>query len=253
MRPGDCAEEVMGVIHIGDPVPQRFVDSVFQSAGSRLYRHHLGTQQPHPGDVERLALGVHLAHVDHALQSEQCACGRGCDAVLARAGLRDHPRFPHPFGEQCLAQNVVDFVGSGVVEVLAFEHDPAPASMLGEPGYLGDRRGPAGVVREQAVQPGDERRIRAGRGVDGGELVEGGNERLGHEPAAIASEVTMGIRLDGRTGGRDSLDAGHSAHRAGFGQAGWDPAVTSWVTAAFGSPLVTSPSPTSTASAPAPA
>ena len=58
----------------------------------------LGAEQPHAGDVERLPAGVLLAHVDDALEAEQGGGGRGGDAVLAGAGLGDHPRLAHLAG-----------------------------------------------------------------------------------------------------------------------------------------------------------
>jgi hypothetical protein len=57
--------------------------------------------------------------------------GRG-HAVLAGAGLGDHPGLAHPLGEQRLAQHVVDLVRAGVVEVLALEQDPRAAGVLAE-------------------------------------------------------------------------------------------------------------------------
>ena len=51
--------------------------------------HDLGAEQLHAGDVERLAAGVLLAHVDDALEAEQRRRGGGGDAVLAGAGLGD--------------------------------------------------------------------------------------------------------------------------------------------------------------------
>ena len=52
--------------------------------------HHLGAEQLHPGDVERLAAGVDRAHVDGAVEAEVRRGGGAGDAVLAGAGLGDH-------------------------------------------------------------------------------------------------------------------------------------------------------------------
>ena len=87
-------------------------------------RDHLGAEQLHAGDVERLPLGVDLAHVDDAVEAEVRRRGGRRDAVLAGAGLGDHPGLAHPLGEQRLAEHVADLVGAGVVEVLALEQDP---------------------------------------------------------------------------------------------------------------------------------
>ena len=141
-------------VDVGHPVAHRLVDRVLERARAGGHRDDLGAEQPHPGDVERLPAGVLLAHVDDALEAEQRARGRGGDAVLAGAGLGDHPRLAHALGEQRLAEHVVDLVRAGVVEVLALEQDPRAAGVLAEPRGLGERAGPAGVVRQQVVELG---------------------------------------------------------------------------------------------------
>ena len=132
VRPGDGAEEVGRVVDAGHPVADRLVDRVLEGARAGGHRDHLGAEQPHPGDVERLALGVDLAHVDGAVEAEERRRGGGGDAVLAGAGLGDHPGLAHAPGQQRLAEHVVDLVRAGVVEVLALEQDPG-AGLLAEP------------------------------------------------------------------------------------------------------------------------
>ena len=105
---------------------------------------HLGAEQVHPGDVERLAAGVDRAHVDGAVEPEVRRRGRAGDAVLAGAGLGDHAGLAHPPGQQRLAEHVADLVGAGVVEVLALEQDPgadllARAARRGRAGSAGRR------------------------------------------------------------------------------------------------------------------
>ena len=214
-------------------------------------------EQPHPRDVQRLAPGVDLAHVDDALEAEQRA-GRGRrDAVLARAGLGDHPRLAHQLGEQRLAEHIVDLVRAGVVEVFALEQDPRAAGVLGQARRVGQRRRAAGVVALQAVQLAEELVVVAGLLVGGGQLVQGGDQRLRDEPAPVAAEVPAGVGLVAGRGGDAvaGLDRRPRArgHRTILEHDGWKPAATSPRTAARGSPLVTRPSPTSTASAPQPA
>ena len=123
VRTGHGADQVVGVVDRGDPVPHRVVHRVLERLGAGLDGDHLGAEQPHPGHVERLPLGVHLAHVDRAVEPEQGGRGRRGHPVLAGAGLRDHPGLAHPAGQQRLAEHVVDLVRAGVVQVLALEHD----------------------------------------------------------------------------------------------------------------------------------
>ena len=133
VRPGDGAEDVVRRLDVGHPVAERLVDRVLERARAGGHRDDLGAEQPHPGDVERLAAGVLLAHVDGAGQPHERRGGRRRDAVLAGAGLGDDPGLADPLGQQRLAEHVVDLVRAGVVEVLALEQDPGAAGVLGEP------------------------------------------------------------------------------------------------------------------------
>ena len=88
VRTGDGAEDVVGVLDVGDPVAHRLVDGVLEGPAAGLDGDDLGAEQPHPRDVERLPAGVLLAHVDDAVEAEQRRGGRGGDAVLARRRSR---------------------------------------------------------------------------------------------------------------------------------------------------------------------
>ena len=141
------------------PIAEGLVDGVAQGARAAGDRPDLGPQQFHAEDVGPLPADVLLAHVDHALQAEAGAGRGGGHAVLAGAGLGDHPRLAHPAGQQGLAERVVDLVGTGMVEVFAFEIDARPAAFSAQP--LGEikRRRPAHVVPIQNLQLLPKRRI----------------------------------------------------------------------------------------------
>ena len=129
VRARDRAEDVVRGGDVRDPVAHGLVDRVLQGARPGRHRDDLGAEQAHAGDVERLALGVDLAHVDGALESEQRGRGRRGDAVLAGAGLGDHAGLADALGEQRLAEHVVDLVRAGVVEVLALQDDACAAGV----------------------------------------------------------------------------------------------------------------------------
>ena len=173
-----------------------------------LDRDDFGAQQSHPGDVECLPRGVDGTHVDHALQPEQRARGRGGHSVLARTGLGDHPRLTHLACQQRLTQHVVDLVRTGVVEVFSFEEDPRATGVLAEPGRLVQRRRPAGVVRLQPVELVEVRLVGAHLLVGGGDFLDDRHQRLGDESPAVHTEMTTRVGVvdggfgDGGTGTR---------------------------------------------------
>ncbi len=162
------------------------------AAGER--RPHLGAQQAHAEHVERLALHVDLAHVDDAVEPEQRSRGGGGDAVLARPRLGDQPLLAHPPRQQRLAEHVVDLVAAGVVEVLPLEQHAA-AELGAEAPALGQDRRATGVVAEQVVELGPERRVGPGGRERGLELLARRHERLGDEPAAEPAEATVGAGI----------------------------------------------------------
>src|SRR5699024_1483326 len=168
--------------------------------------------------------------------------------VLAGAGLGDHPGLADQLGEQRLPEHVVDLVRAGVVEVLALEEDPHPAGVRGELRHLGDRAGPSGVVPVQGGQPSRELGVPLGLLPRGGQVVQGSDQRLGHEPATEVTEV----RADHLAQHAGGLRTGLGGHRVRTARsAGCAPAATMSATAVRGCPWVTSASPTSTTSAPA--
>src|SRR5690625_1384034 len=105
---GDGPEEVMGVVDVGDPVAEGLVDGVLEGAAADGDRDALGAEHAHPGDVEGLAFGVLFTHVDDTVEAEEGAGGGGGYAVLSGTGLGDDAGLAHAFGEQGLAEHVVD-------------------------------------------------------------------------------------------------------------------------------------------------
>ena len=133
MRTGDRADEVVGVLDIGDPVAHRLVHRVLQRGRAGRHRHHLGTEKLHAEHVGFLPLDVGGAHVDDAFQAEQRAHCRGSNAMLTGAGLGDDAGLAHAPGQQNLAHAVVGFVGAGVVQFVTLEIDLCPTELLGQP------------------------------------------------------------------------------------------------------------------------
>ena len=101
-------------------------------------------------------LHVNHAHVHDALQAEfRAQCG-GRHAVHARACFGDDASFGHSPRQQDLSEHVVDLVGAGVIEVLAFEIDLCAGEVLGHAFGEIERRRPADIMLEVVVELGLE-------------------------------------------------------------------------------------------------
>jgi hypothetical protein len=131
MRAGHGADDVEGVVDVGDPVAHGLVERVLERLRTRGHRHHGRAEQLHAEDVDRLALDVGRAHVDHALQAQPRRHRGAGHAMLAGAGLGDDAGLAHALGQQGLADGVVDLVRAGVVQVLALEQDLRAADFRG--------------------------------------------------------------------------------------------------------------------------
>ena len=163
-------------LDVRDPVADRLARRLLERPRAELDRAHLGAEQPHPLDVRRLPAHVLGAHVDDAVEAEARADGRGRDAVLPRARLRDDPPLAEPAREQRLAERVVELVRAGVEQVLALQPEPLPG--------------------REALGPRERRRA---AGVRGRELVE-----LARKPSSAsaasqpaASSSSAGISVSG--------------------------------------------------------
>ena len=190
MRAGDGADQVVGVVDIGDPVAQRLVHGVLQGAGAAGDRHDLGAEQLHSEHVGRLALDIGRAHVDDAVEAEQGANRRRGDAVLPGAGLGDDALLAHAPGEQDLAHGrIVDLVRAGVIEFVALEIDLGAAEFLGDALGIVKRARPADVVFEVIVELVPEGRVRLRRLVGFLDLENQRHQGLGDVASAKDPEV----------------------------------------------------------------
>ena len=127
MRAQRRAQQIVGRAHVRDPVPHGLTDRVFQRLRSGRDAAHFGAQQLHALHVQLLALHVHVAHVDHALEIQQRAHRRRGHAMLTRAGLGDHALLAHAFGQQSLPECVVDLVRARVQQIFALQVNLCPA------------------------------------------------------------------------------------------------------------------------------
>ena len=202
VRPGSGADDVEGVVHIGDPVAQRLVHRVLQRCGASRDRDHFRAEQLHAEHVGRLSRHVSRAHIDHAGQAEAGADrGRG-HAVLARAGFGDDPGLAHADRQQDLADAIVDLVRAGVVQLVPLEPDLCPlpgqgilAQLFGQARREIERAGPADIVFKQVVELGLESRIGLGRVIFALKVQDQRHQRFGDIATAELSEVAAFVRL----------------------------------------------------------
>ncbi len=152
VRSSGRTEAVIGVVRVGYPVTHRVVYRVLQGFRPRFHRHHGRSQQPHPRDIEGLPCGVDRAHVDHAFQAQQRACGGGGNTVLPGTGLGDHTGLAHLLGQQNLTENIVDLVRTSVVQVFSFEKDTCAAGVSAKSFRFVQRRWASHVVSLQAIE-----------------------------------------------------------------------------------------------------
>jgi hypothetical protein len=132
MRPSRGTEAVVRLVGVGHPIPERLVDRVLERLGAGLHRHHFGSKQPHPGDVQRLAGGVDRAHVDHTVKTEKRTRRGGRHSVLTGPGLGDDPLLAHLARQQRLTEHIVDLVRPGVVQIFSFQEDARAAGVLAQ-------------------------------------------------------------------------------------------------------------------------
>ena len=109
--------------------------------------------------------------------------------MLSGACLSDDARLSDLLGQQGLAENVVDLVRAGVVEILALEEHPDPAQIRGKAGRFGQQRGPTRVVRQEVTKPTLKGPIAPQALPRHLDLLEGTHERLRNETPAKVPEV----------------------------------------------------------------
>ncbi len=167
---------------------------------SGAHGYDFGAEHFHAVDVEGLAGAVDGAHVDDALEAEHGGDGGGGDAVLAGAGFGDDPGFAHAFGEEDLADGVVDLVCSGVEEVFAFEVYLGSAEGFGEAFGVVERGGASAEFLEVVGEFFLEGGVEGSAVVFFLEFGERVDEGFGDVTSAVGAEVAEGVRQVGGGG-----------------------------------------------------
>ncbi len=119
MRAEHRAQYIMSGAHVRDPIAHRFVDCFLERGLAGGDWNNFRSEKFHARDVQRLPFHVDLAHVNDACATKPRRYGRGGDTVLTGAGFGDDAAFAHSLREQDLSERVIDFVRTGVEQVLA--------------------------------------------------------------------------------------------------------------------------------------
>ncbi len=120
--------------------------------------------------------------------------------MLAGAGLGQDARLAHALGEQRLAQGVVQFVGPGVQEILAFEPQ-VQAPLRAQALRVKKRRGPSTKVPQEAPEAFPKLGLGTGLYKSRLEFDQGRHEGLGS--VAAAETAVVRIELEGTHGRAD--------------------------------------------------
>ena len=127
-----CANAIKGVFNIRHPIAQGFIESILQRARTRLCWNNRSTQQLHPEHIWHLSGDINLAHIDDTFEAKPCA-GRGrCHAMLASPSFGDNPLLAHATGQQDLPHDIVDLVGTGMIQFIAFEINLGTLQIIGQ-------------------------------------------------------------------------------------------------------------------------
>ena len=120
MRAHDRTEAVMSGLDRRHPVTHRFVNCVLQCATTRSDTLYFCSEKAHTKHVEFLSCNINFAHVHLALKSKQRRSSCRCNTMLSCTSFGNNSLFAHAFGQQHLTENVIDFVGTSVIEIFTF-------------------------------------------------------------------------------------------------------------------------------------
>ena len=111
----------MGIFNVGHPITKRLIDGILQSLGARIYPSDLTAEQTHAIDIRLLTAHIFNAHVNDALETQQSTGGCGRHPMLTSACFGNDALLTQALSNQSLANRIVDFVGTGVIEVFALK------------------------------------------------------------------------------------------------------------------------------------
>ena len=121
MRTHGGTYDIEGILWVTAPVADGLRAGIAQSHIAGANRVHLGAQHLHTFYVGMLALHIGGTHEDFALHIHQGADGGSGNAMLSGTGFGDDTGLSHLLRHQNLSDGVIDFVCTGMVQVLTLQ------------------------------------------------------------------------------------------------------------------------------------
>ena len=113
--------DVEGILRVAAPVAYGLRAGITQGHVADAHRVHLGSQHLHALYVGMLALYIGGTHENLTLHVHQGAYRSGSHTVLSGSGFGNDAGLAHLLGHENLTDGVVDFVCTGMVQVLALQ------------------------------------------------------------------------------------------------------------------------------------
>ena len=133
------------------PVADCLIGGIFEGFVAAGHGTNPRPQHLHLLYVEVLTGNIGLTHIDYAGHIHQGAYGGCGHTVLSGSGFGDDPFLAHATGQQNLPQSIVDFMGTGMVQVFTFEVNSSPV-FFGETFGVVERGWTSDVITEQIIQ-----------------------------------------------------------------------------------------------------
>mmetsp|Transcript_6254 Transcript_6254/g.9064 ORF Transcript_6254/g.9064 Transcript_6254/m.9064 type:complete len:220 (-) Transcript_6254:1008-1667(-) len=141
----------MRITNVRDPIPHSFVDGILKSPLSILDWYNLRPQGVHTKNIELLSFAVNSTHVNSTVETKHCANCGGCDTVLSSTSLSNDSWFANAFGQESLADRVINFVGASMCEILPLQPYGGSSRQLSETFCLMKRGGSSHKVLPVAI------------------------------------------------------------------------------------------------------
>lgn len=150
MRTHGGTYDVEGILWVTAPVADGLRAGIAQGHITCANRVYLGTQHLHTFHVGMLALYIGGTHEDFALHIHQGADGGSSNAMLSGTSLGDDTGLAHLLCHQNLTNGVIDFVCTGMVQVLTLQIELAAILLAHALGII-ERGRTAHVIFQQGM------------------------------------------------------------------------------------------------------